>query len=197
MTREELLAVARRAYELHPDVGSAGAADPLLTLLLGQIDNAYDPSRPVESAKEALQHVALAVFVVLSALYALYPAPQHPECGGTVTLQKMQAGFHFAHTYAPTVITVPACDSCSYFDTHSTEFREALRQAEMRFEEKHPGLIEKMRDRDRSEREEILHCSAEDMIDAKDARVCGRCGTAARRRHARFCWNCGSPLPNG
>ena len=71
LTKEDLLAVARRAYELHPDVGSAGAADPLLTLLLGQIDDAYDPSRPVESAKEVLQHVVLGVFVVLSALYAL------------------------------------------------------------------------------------------------------------------------------
>ena len=71
LTRVELLAVARRAYELHPDLGSAGAADPLLTMLLGQIDDAYDSSRPVESAKEALQHVALGVFVVLSALYSL------------------------------------------------------------------------------------------------------------------------------
>ncbi len=116
-----------------------------------------------------------------------------------MTLQKMTAGFHFAHTYAPTVITMPACDSCSYFDTNSTEFKEALRQAKLRFETKHPGLIEKMRDKDKrgDEIEEILHCAAEEegaAADPKNFRVCRRCGTAARRKHARFCWECGGPL---
>ena len=70
MTREELLAIARRAYEAHPDTGSTKGDDPLLRFLLGQIDNGYDPSRPVESAKDALQRVAMGVFVMLNALYA-------------------------------------------------------------------------------------------------------------------------------
>ena len=125
-----------------------------------------------------------------------------PECGGTMVLQEATAGFHFAHTYAPTVVTVPMCDSCSYFDTNSTEFREALHQAELRFEKKHPGLIKKMRDKDKrdDEIEEILHRAAEEadkedlVVDPKDARVCRRCGTAARRKRARFCFECGNPL---
>ena len=71
LTREELLAIARRAYEAHPDTGSPDGDDPLLTFLLGQIDKDYDPSRPVESAKDALQQVVLGVFVMLNALYPL------------------------------------------------------------------------------------------------------------------------------
>ena len=71
MRREELLAIARRAYEAHPDTGSTDGEDPLLTFLLGQIDKDYDPSRPVESAKDALQQVVLGVFVMFNALYPL------------------------------------------------------------------------------------------------------------------------------
>ena len=71
MTREELLAIARRAYEAHPDTGSTDGDDPLLTFLLGQIDKDYDSSRTVESAKDALQQVVLGVFVMLNALCPL------------------------------------------------------------------------------------------------------------------------------
>ena len=71
LKREELLTIARRAYEAHPDTGSTNGDDPLLIFLLGQIDKGYDPSRPVESAKEALQRVVLGVFVMLNALYVL------------------------------------------------------------------------------------------------------------------------------
>lgn len=52
-------------------MGSTDGDDPLLTFLLGQIDKDYDPSRPVESAKDALQQVVLGVFVMLNALYPL------------------------------------------------------------------------------------------------------------------------------
>ena len=71
MTKEALLEVARAAYQGHPDLGSDEADGTLLRFLLERIEVAYDPSRPVESAKEALQHVALALFVLLNALYTL------------------------------------------------------------------------------------------------------------------------------
>ena len=71
MTKEALLEVARAAYRSHPDLGPAEADGTLLRFLLEQIDRGYDPSRPVESAKDGLQHVALALFVMLNALYAL------------------------------------------------------------------------------------------------------------------------------
>lgn len=71
MTREELLAVARRAFEAHPQIGRSANDDPLLAFLLERIENYYDPARPVESAKDSLKHVALGVFVMLGALYAL------------------------------------------------------------------------------------------------------------------------------
>ena len=71
LTRVELLAIARRAYEAHSDTGSTKGDDPLLRFLLGQIDRGYDSSKPVDSAKEALQRVVLGVFVMLNALYGL------------------------------------------------------------------------------------------------------------------------------
>lgn len=71
MTREELLEVARRAYEAHPETATSAAGDPLLAFLLNRIDRGYDPLRPVESAKDTLQHVVMALFVMLNALYAL------------------------------------------------------------------------------------------------------------------------------
>ncbi len=71
MTREELLEAARRAYEAHPGTAAGVADDSLLAFLLNRIDQGYDPLRPVESAKDALQHVVLALFVMLTALYAL------------------------------------------------------------------------------------------------------------------------------
>ncbi len=71
MTKEGLLEVAGAAYRGHPDLGSAEEDEPLLRFLLERIDRGYDPSRPVESAKDALQHVALGLFVLLNALYAL------------------------------------------------------------------------------------------------------------------------------
>lgn len=55
----------------HPDLASAEADDPLLQFLLEQIDRCYDPSQPVESAKDALKQVVLALFVMLNALCAL------------------------------------------------------------------------------------------------------------------------------
>jgi len=71
VTKEALLEVARAAYRSHPDLVSTEADEPLLPFLLERIDRGYDPSRPVESATEALQHVALGLFVLLNALYAL------------------------------------------------------------------------------------------------------------------------------
>ena len=71
MTKEALLEVARAAYRGHPDLGLVEADGLLLRFLLEQIDRGYDPSRPVASAKDALQHVALGLFVLLNALYAL------------------------------------------------------------------------------------------------------------------------------
>ncbi len=71
LTREELLEAARRAYEAHPETAVTAGDDPLLAFLLNRIDQAYDPRRPVESAKDALQHVVMALFVMLTALYAL------------------------------------------------------------------------------------------------------------------------------
>ena len=71
MTKEGLVEVARQAYRGHPDLGSVEADGSLLGFLLQRIEQGYDPSRPVDSAKEALQHVALALFVMLNALYAL------------------------------------------------------------------------------------------------------------------------------
>ena len=50
-------------------VGTDG--DSLLPFLLDQIVNAYDSSRPVGSAKEALNRVILGVFVIMTALYEL------------------------------------------------------------------------------------------------------------------------------
>ena len=71
MTKEALLEAARAAYRSHPDLVSVEEDEPLLPFLLARIDRGYDPSRPVESAKDALQHVALGLFVLLNALYAL------------------------------------------------------------------------------------------------------------------------------
>ncbi len=71
MTKEGLVEVARAAYRGHPDLAAVEADGTLLRFLLEVIERGYDPSRPVESAKDALQHVALALFVMLNALYAL------------------------------------------------------------------------------------------------------------------------------
>ena len=130
-----------------------------------------------------------------------------PECGGTMTLRDVTAGFHFANTYAPTVITVPVCDSCEYVDIQSEAFKGAFRQAELRFRKKHPDLVKQARDEERrdeerrdEEIEEILERAAQEaeeadlVVDPKDARVCRQCGAAARHKSARFCFECGSPL---
>ena len=71
MTKEALLEAARAAYRAHPDLASGEEDELLLKFLLERIDGGYAPSRPVESAKDALKHVALGLFVVLTAIYAL------------------------------------------------------------------------------------------------------------------------------
>ena len=65
-TQERLLAIARC-----PDMSVGTDGDSLLPFLLDQIVNAYDSSRPVDSAKEALNRVILGVFVIMTALYEL------------------------------------------------------------------------------------------------------------------------------
>lgn len=125
-----------------------------------------------------------------------------PECSGAMTLRDVTAGFHFAHMYAPTVIKVPVCDLCEYVDINSQEFKNEFHKAQLDFELRHPGLIEKAKEEDRrdEEIEEILHRAAEEteeadlVVNPKDARVCRRCGKTARRKLARFCSECGSPL---
>lgn len=71
LTEEELLITLRTAYEAHPDTAAAGGDDPLPSFLLDQIAKAFDPSRPVQSAREALNGVILGAFVMMNALYEI------------------------------------------------------------------------------------------------------------------------------
>lgn len=118
-----------------------------------------------------------------------------------MVLEDTKAGFHFVpHTYTPATIRVVVCSSCGYLDVESERFKNEVQRVRKEFFRTHSPVT----DDDQEDIEEILHRAAEEweeadlVTDPKDAKVCRRCGTAARHKHARFCFKCGNPLsPDG
>ena len=106
-----------------------------------------------------------------------------PECAGDMVLKDAKAGFHFIpHTYTVTTIKVPTCSSCGYMDTESARFKNEVQRAREEFLKKYRAL--------RAE------TSQGEGATEDSRKKCERCGATARRKEARFCWNCGRPLPH-
>ena len=127
-----------------------------------------------------------------------------------MVLEDAKAGFHFIpHTYTITTIRIAVCSSCGYMDTESEQYKNEVQRAREQFfrthspvTDDHPGnitsAVEDLFDEDdriawEKGTEESTN-EADLVVDPKDARVCRRCGTTARRKRARFCSECGNPL---
>lgn len=100
-----------------------------------------------------------------------------------MVLEDAKAGFHFVpHMFTPATIRVAVCVSCGYMDTESERFKNEVQRAREEFLKNHPAL--------RAE-------TSEGGGATRDSRMrCKHCGATARHKEAKFCRNCGQPLPH-